>query len=221
MPRLLVATKNAHKTAEIRAMLGPAWEITDLNAHPDVPAPEETGATFAENAAIKAVAASQLFPGLVLSDDSGLEVDALDGAPGVRSARYAGPGATDAGNRARLLRELSAVGARGPARAARFRCALALAREGRLLATFDGAVEGVIINEEKGAGGFGYDALFVPEGHGETFAQLPEETKNTLSHRARALAAASAALRTLTENFPSSAGPDGARSPSATSPPSS
>src|SRR5580693_4106362 len=90
MPRLLIATKNAHKTGEIRAILGDAWEVTDLNAHPEVPAPEETGTTFAENAAIKAVAASQLFAGFVLSDDSGLEVDALGGAPGVISARYAG-----------------------------------------------------------------------------------------------------------------------------------
>ncbi len=194
MPRLLVATKNAHKTAEIRAMLGLAWEIEDLNAHPAVPAPEETGATFTENAAIKAVAASQLFAGLVLSDDSGLEVDALGGAPGVRSARYAGPGATDADNRARLLRDLAAVGARGKARSARFRCVLAVAQNGEVLATFDGAVEGVIINEEKGDGGFGYDALFVPDGYCETFAQLSGDVKNALSHRARALHAAGVML---------------------------
>ena len=82
MPRLLIATKNAHKTTEIAAMLGPAWEVTDLNAHPDISAPEETGETFAENAAIKALAASRRFAGLVLADDSGLEVDALGGAPG-------------------------------------------------------------------------------------------------------------------------------------------
>lgn len=195
MPRLLVATKNAHKTAEIRAMLGTMWEIEDLNAHPDVPAPEETGATFAENAAIKAVAASHLFPGLVLSDDSGLEVDALGGAPGVVSARYAGPGATDADNRARLLRELAAVGAEGKARTARFRCVMALAREGQVLATFDGTVEGVILDEEKGGGGFGYDSLFVPEGHRETFAQLSAGVKNAFSHRARALQLATHLLR--------------------------
>ena len=184
---LLIATKNAHKTAEIAAML-PAWEVSDLTAHPDIPAPDETGATFAENAAIKAVAASQRFAGLVLSDDSGLEVDALGGAPGVISARYAGPAATDADNRARLLRELHAAGARGQARTARFRCAMALAEKGVVIGTFAGAVEGIIINEEKGAGGFGYDALFVPDGFCETFAQLAGETKNQLSHRARALA---------------------------------
>ena len=194
MRRLLIATKNAHKTAEIRAILGDGWEVTDLNAHPEIAAPEETGATFAENAAIKALAASQLFAGLglVMADDSGLEVDALGGAPGVRSARYAGEGATDADNRAKLLNALADV--RGKARTARFHCALALAADGAVQATFDGAVEGVIINAGRGDGGFGYDALFVPTGYCETFAQLPGAVKNQLSHRARALAKALAFL---------------------------
>jgi XTP/dITP diphosphohydrolase len=190
MPRLLIATKNAHKTIEIRDILGDAWEVTDLNAHPEVSAPEETGTTFAENAALKAVAASKLFPGYVLSDDSGLEVDALGGAPGVYSARYAGPNATDADNRVRLLRELASDGARGKARSARFRCVMCVAREGAVLGTFDGAVEGVIINSERGEGGFGYDPLFVPDGYCETFGQLSAEVKNSQSHRARALAKA-------------------------------
>ncbi len=109
----------------------------------------------------------------MLADDTGLEVDALGGAPGVVSARYAGPGATDADNRAKLLRELAADGARGKARSARFRCVMVLAKRGAVLGTFDGAVEGVIINGERGEGGFGYDALFVPEGHCETFAAAP------------------------------------------------
>lgn len=191
MRNLLVATKNAHKAAEIREILGGAWEVTDLNAHPEVVPPEETGATFAENAALKAASASRIFHGLVLADDSGLEVDALGGEPGVRSARYANDGAgenaTDAGNRAKLLRELEAAGARGRDRSARFHCVMALAENGKILGTFDGTVEGVIINQEKGDGGFGYDALFVPEGHCETFAQLPAVVKNRLSHRARAL----------------------------------
>lgn len=183
--RLLIATKNAHKTDEIRAILGSGWEVEDLTAHPEIPAPEESGATFAENAAIKAVAASQLFPGLVLADDSGLEVDALGGAPGVTSARYAGPGATDADNRARLLRELRSFPA-----PARFRCVMVLARAGEVLGTFSGAVEGAIVSEERGGGGFGYDVLFVPEGFTQTFGELPGGTKNGLSHRARALAQA-------------------------------
>ena len=189
---LLIATRNAHKTAEIRAILGSAWEVTDLTAHPDVPSPEETGATFAENAEIKALSASRVFDGIVLADDSGLEVDALAGAPGVRSARYAGPGATDADNRAKLLRALDGV--RGKARSARFRCAMVLAKMGAVLGTFEGAVKGVIVNGERGEGGFGYDALFVPEGHCETFAQLAPSIKNTLSHRARALVQAAAFL---------------------------
>jgi XTP/dITP diphosphohydrolase len=187
-PMLLIATRNAHKTAEIRAILGPTWEVTDLYAHPDLRVPEETGATFAENAQIKALAASHQFDGLVLADDSGLELDALGGAPGVYSARYAGRGASDADNRARLLRELAATGARGKSRSARFRCAMVLAERGAWLGTFEGAVEGVIINSERGSGGFGYDALFVPAGHCLTFAELPPETKNGLSHRGRALA---------------------------------
>lgn len=187
MRKLLVATKNSHKTAEIAAILGGDWEVTDLNAHPEVIAPEETGTTFAENAAIKAVAASLIFPGVVLSDDSGIEADALGGAPGVYSARYDGENATDDGNRKKLLRELDAVGARGKERTGRFRCVMALAENGVVLGTFDGAVEGVIINQEKGEGGFGYDPLFVPDGYCETFGQLSAEIKNSLSHRGRAL----------------------------------
>lgn len=186
MPRLLVATKNAHKTAEIRAILGAAWEVSDLTAHPEVPAPEETGATFEENARIKAEAASLVFPGIVLSDDSGLEVDALGGAPGVQSARFAGVQGDDTANRARLKRELALCGVPEPW-AARFRCAMAIASNGRTVAVFDGRVEGRVIGEERGGGGFGYDALFVPDGYAETFGQLTPEIKNTLSHRARAL----------------------------------
>ncbi len=182
--RLLIATKNAHKTGEIRAILGDGWEVEDLTAHPEIPAPEETGATFVDNALIKAVAASQLFPDYVLADDSGLEVDALGGAPGVISARYAGAGATDADNRARLLREVTAFPS-----PARFRCVMALARVGKVLGTFSGAVEGAIVSSEQGVGGFGYDPLFVPAGFDQTFGELPAETKNGLSHRARALSA--------------------------------
>lgn len=185
---LLVATHNAHKTREIAAMLGPSWKIADLSAHPGFSAPEETGATFEENAILKAVAASRFSPGLILSDDSGLEVRALGGAPGVRSARYAGENADDARNRQRLLEELARLNTCGRERAARFRCVLAVAQCGEVLGTFDGTVEGVIIPRPKGAGGFGYDSLFVPDGFCETFAQLPAEVKNRISHRARALA---------------------------------
>ena len=193
MPRLLIATKNAHKTAEIRAILGAAWDISDLTAHPEVPAPEETGATFEENARIKAEAASLVFPGVVLSDDSGLEVDALGGEPGVQSALYAGTHGDNAANRARLKRELLACGAPQPWRA-RFRCTMALAQAGRTLAVCEGRVEGRVISEERGGGGFGYDAMFVPDGHSGTFAELSSDVKNTLSHRACALAIAAGIL---------------------------
>jgi len=196
MPRLLIATKNAHKTAEIRAILGDAWDVSDLTTHPEVPAPDETGATFEENARIKAEAASLKFPGIVLSDDSGLEVDALGGEPGVHSALYAGTHGDDVGNRARLKRELLACGLQQPW-PARFRCVMAVAEAGRTLATCDGRVEGRVIAEERGSGGFGYDSMFVPEGHSETFAELCSDVKNRLSHRARALDKAADVFRRL------------------------
>ena len=183
---LLVSTRNAHKVAEIREILGAGFEVLDLSTIAVVSEVEETGVTFEENATLKALAVSGHFDGWVIADDSGLEVDALGGAPGVWSARFSGDGATDASNRALLLEKLEGV--RGKERSARFRCVIVLARAGRKLAAFSGSVEGVIINQEKGAGGFGYDPLFVPEGHCETFAQLGTDVKNALSHRARALA---------------------------------
>jgi XTP/dITP diphosphohydrolase len=183
---VLVSTRNAHKLVEIRQILGPAFELLDLSCVPALGEVEETGDTFEENAALKALAASTHFGGWVLADDSGLEVDALGGAPGVRSARFSGEGATDASNRALLLEKLAAVPA--GQRSARFRCVIALAKGGEVLAHFSGSVEGAIIGSEKGVGGFGYDPLFVPEGFGETFAELGAETKNRLSHRGRALA---------------------------------
>jgi XTP/dITP diphosphohydrolase len=194
MPAVLLATSNQHKTAEIRALLGAGWTIEDLSSHTDWPEVEETGATFAENAALKAVAASLRLPeALVIADDSGLEVDALGGAPGVRSARYAGETANDAGNRRKLLAELS-----GQESSARFRCHIAIARGGTWLAGFDGAVEGIIVAQERGSGGFGYDCLFIPAGFHQTFGELPPEVKNRLSHRAAALALAVAWLKQAT-----------------------
>lgn len=180
---LLIATRNAHKTDEIRQMLGAGFVVTDLNARADWPDIAETALTFLGNASLKALGISAVNVGLVLSDDSGLEVDALNGEPGVFSARYSGENATDATNRALLLEKLSGVAVRS----ARFRCVMVLARGDTVLGSFSGAVEGTILHEEKGDHGFGYDSLFVPEGYTETFAQLPSETKNQLSHRARAL----------------------------------
>ena len=187
MPRLVIATHNAHKTLEFRALLGADWHVEDLSAHPHLHAPEENGSTFEENATIKALAASSELGSevFVVADDSGLEVDALDGRPGIYSARYAGPGAGDGGNLRKVLDELSGV--RGKARSARFRCVLVLARGGEKLIASHGSVEGIMANHPKGSGGFGYDPAFIPDGYCETFGQLPAAVKNTLSHRARAL----------------------------------
>lgn len=165
-------------------MLGKGYEVSDLKEYPELPQVEETGVTFLENATLKAVEISEQVPGLVLADDSGLEVDALGGAPGVYSARYAGEEGNDAANNEKLLNELA--GAEGCS--ARFRCVMVLAEDGEVLAHYDGAVEGKIIGEKRGEGGFGYDPLFVPEGYEQTFAELGEEVKNGLSHRARAMA---------------------------------
>ena len=166
-------------------MLGYSFAVRDLKYLPEAPEVEETGTTFLANATLKAVAISRLAGGLVLADDSGLEVDALDGAPGVYSARYAGEGADDAANNARLLENLAGVPA--SERTARFRCVMVVARDGEVLADFDGSVEGRIIEAPRGDHGFGYDPLFVPDGHDATFAELGAEIKNGMSHRARAL----------------------------------
>lgn len=183
MRTLLVATGNSHKTEEISAMLGDGFEVSDLSSHPDLPAVDETGTTFLENATLKAVEISEQVPGMVLSDDSGLEVDALKGAPGVYSARYAGENSNDAANNAKLLEDLNGVADRN----ARFRCVIVIAEAGKVLAHFDGKVEGKIMHQGQGDGGFGYDPLFVPDGFEKSFAELGSEVKNGLSHRARAM----------------------------------
>ena len=183
MQKLLVATGNSHKTDEIRAILGAGYVVSDLKAHPELPEVEETGTTFLENATLKAVEISKQVDGLILSDDSGLEVDALGGEPGVYSSRYAGEAGNDAANNKKLLHELQGE----DSRTARFRCVMVLAQDGEVLASFDGAVEGRMLSELHGEGGFGYDPLFVPDGYEQTFSQLSEEIKNQLSHRAVAM----------------------------------
>jgi XTP/dITP diphosphohydrolase len=185
-----------HKTREVREILGSDFVIQDLSGRPDIPETAETGETFEENAILKAVAVSKLMAGIILADDSGLEVDALGGAPGVFSARYAGEPRDDHRNVGRLLGELTRADAHKNRPRARFRCVLALAHSGKLLGTFSGTVEGIIVDAPRGAGGFGYDPIFVPNGFSETFAELSPATKNSLSHRARALAAAGPFLRT-------------------------
>jgi len=191
--RLLLATRNANKTREVREILGDRWEVEDLTARPDLPDVEETGETFEENARLKAVAGSAHYDGWVLADDSGLEVDALGGAPGVRSARFAGDEADMAANRALLLQKLREV--RGRERRGRFHCVLALAQGGAVVRVFHGTIEGVITPAERGSGGFGYDALFVPEGSCRTFAEFTPQEKHSCSHRGRALVQAAQFLR--------------------------
>jgi len=199
MVRLLLATRNAHKTREFAEILGKDFEVSDLSSVRDAPEIKETGGSFAENAILKALAVSQLrsaSDGLVVADDSGLEVDALNGAPGIYSARYAGENASDEANVEKLLRELSRQNF-PPAskRTARFRCVIALACAGKLLGTFEGTVDGVIVNLARGRNGFGYDPIFVPEGFDRTFAELPTEIKNKISHRAKAITRLREALR--------------------------
>ena len=193
MHQLLLATRNVHKAREFSEILGGDFIVRALSEESDASAIEETGSTFAENAILKAVAISRRSPALVVADDSGLEVDALDGAPGVFSARYAGPHATDAENIARLRSALRAV-SKNELPTARFRCLLALARDGEILGTFEGVIEGVIVDVPRGRDGFGYDPIFQPDGGTKTFAELPAVEKNRISHRAKAIHLLRAAL---------------------------
>jgi XTP/dITP diphosphohydrolase len=194
---LVIATRNAHKTREIQQLLGPQFTVRDLRTHSAISEIPETGISFEENARFKAVAVSQRLPDLVIADDSGLEVDALGGAPGVYSARYAGIKASEKEKIDKLLRELASVGAINDARRARFRCVLALACRGNLLGSVEGVVEGRIADKARGSGGFGYDPIFIPEGFQQTFGELPAEVKNTISHRAKAIRRLATKLRPL------------------------
>jgi XTP/dITP diphosphohydrolase len=220
MTTLLIATRNAHKVAEIRAILGGQFQFLTLDDFPNAPKVVEDADTFAGNATKKAVELAKWIvskhqasniqhptPNFILADDSGLEVDVLDGKPGVHSARFAAldksENSRDTDNNAKLLRLLKDVPPEK--RAARFCCVIAFASvplgkignaspvcfAGELeLPTqlFDGACEGIILFEPRGQNGFGYDPLFVPDGFTQTFAELGEEVKNKLSHRAKALA---------------------------------
>jgi XTP/dITP diphosphohydrolase len=207
---IVIATRNAHKVGEIRAILGDASQFLTLNNFPDPPKVVEDAATFAGNATKKAVELARWLavtfpptrhssPLFVLADDSGLEVDALDGAPGVHSARFAAldrsadslsANSLDADNNAKLLRRLKDVSLEK--RTARFRCVIALVEINSQSAIrnpqlFDGACEGRIGFAPRGKNGFGYDPLFVPVGFDQSFAELGEDVKNRLSHRAQAL----------------------------------
>lgn len=186
--KLLLATHNQKKRKELGSIMKGTKDIKimildDLKVEP--PIIVEDGKTFRQNAVKKALTLSRFFDDLVLADDSGLEVDAIEGKPGVRSARFARAKATDQENNVKLLKLLSNVPEND--RTARFVCNLALARKGQLLENFEGSVEGKIVFLPKGKNGFGYDPLFQPKGSKKTFAEMPASEKNKISHRGRAL----------------------------------
>lgn len=194
----MVATHNKGKLVELRELLADLpFTISDFGAFPATKPISETGQTFAENASLKASGYARQLGFLTLADDSGLEVDALKGAPGVRSARYAGEGASDTDRSHKVLAELSVVST--DARTARFVSVIAIAdKTGELLSLSTGTCKGRIAETVRGSNGFGYDPIFIPDGFNRTFGELPPEVKNRLSHRARALYQALGFLRTLT-----------------------
>ena len=191
---IVLATRNEGKARELRRLLtGVRANFVTLADHPEVALPPERGGSYRDNALAKAQAAHEALGFSALGDDSGLEVDALGGAPGLYSARFAGEDATDGRNNDRLLDSMSDV--TPEERTARFRCALALVREGHDPLETEGACEGMILPAPRGSAGFGYDPLFLPEGETLTFAELPESRKDAISHRARAAALLARAMR--------------------------
>jgi XTP/dITP diphosphohydrolase len=182
--KLLVATRNAHKLKEIREIFSvSSLELVSMDAFPNVPEVVEDGRTFEKNAIKKAVTVALTTKMWTMADDSGLEVEALGGAPGVLSARYAGEPVNYTANNAKLLKEL----ANAENRKAHFRCVIAISSPSGRCQIVDGKCEGRIIEASRGTGGFGYDPLFVPDGYEQTFAEMDSETKNKISHRASAL----------------------------------
>lgn len=193
---LVIATRNQGKLREIRRLLeATEVRVLGLDVFPDLPEVEEDGETFADNARKKAVTVARLTGRLTLADDSGLEVMHLGGAPGVRSARYAGAIADDVANNRKLLAALAGVPRAG--RRGAFVCAMALCGPDGGCRFFSGRLEGIIGEEPRGDGGFGYDPLFLVPEYGKTLAELPLEIKNRISHRGQALRQALAYLRQL------------------------
>jgi len=191
-PRLVVATANAGKIREFAALLdGLGYDVRPLGELSAVPLPPEGTTSYADNARAKARAAAAATGAVALGDDSGLEVAALDGRPGVASARYGGPGLSDAARVQRLLGALAGVADRR----ARFRCVIALAAPWGAEATVEGIAEGQLVEAPRGAGGFGYDPIFLLPALGRTFAELSEAEKDRVSHRGRAVRAAGPVLR--------------------------
>ncbi len=203
--RIVIATRNCGKVNEIRGILGNLdVEVLSLNDFPDIESPDETGSSFEENAVIKASHAAQASGLLSVADDSGLEVDALGGLPGVRSARFAGEGASDEENNRKLVGMMEGVPA--DKRTARFRCCIAACVPDGPVETVTGTCEGLISFEPRGSGGFGYDPLFVIREDGRTFAEISVERKNRLSHRGNALRAIQPVLVRMLDMAPTAGG---------------
>jgi len=191
--QIFLASSNPGKLREYRVLAGESpIELALLPSFSEIPPFEETAPTFAENSAGKALYYSRFAMGTVLADDSGLVVPALGGAPGVFSARYAGPGASDSDRVQKLLNEMSALS--GDDRKARFVCVTTLARDGRAIAVLSDSVEGVVAKAPKGSDGFGYDPVFFFPQLGRTYAEITREEKNQYSHRGRAFRKAIAYL---------------------------
>ena len=195
---IVIATSNTHKLAEIKSILGnQSRQILSLQDFPEIIPIAETGYTFQENALLKARTVFEHTLLLSLADDSGLEVDALSGDPGIISARYAGKEHDYAANNRKLLKELLQVPA--GQRGAQFRCVVAIVGKG-IEKIVEGIVRGHIIEELRGTGGFGYDPLFIPEGYQKTYAELGEKIKNRISHRAIAFQKAKVVVEQLINN---------------------
>jgi XTP/dITP diphosphohydrolase len=184
--RLLLATRNRNKVVEMQhALEGTDWQVVTLSDIADAPDVEEDGVTFEQNALKKARSAARVAKLWTLAEDSGLEIDALGGEPGVRSARYAGEGASDADRIGKVLDRLASVPSEK--RTARFRCMMCVIDPAGSTHCFEGRCEGRIAPQARGSSGFGYDPVFVPDGYDQTFAELGLGVKGRISHRARAM----------------------------------
>ena len=186
--QLILATNNLHKILEFKAILKPMLKGVDILSLKDFPEyrnPEETGNTFKENAALKAVVAAKTLKTLVLADDSGLVVPALRGDPGIKSRRYSGEEATDKENREKLIENLKDLPEHE--RCGYEACALCLADENGIIKTTEGFLEGTLILEPRGRGGFGYDSMFIKYDYSKTMAEVDQDTKNRISHRRKAI----------------------------------
>jgi XTP/dITP diphosphohydrolase len=196
MKELVIASTNLHKVREFKTMLKGRFDLLSLADFPHYVAPEETGKTLKENAILKAEAAAKALHRWVIADDSGLIVPALDGAPGVFSARYAGKDATDLENRKKLLEEMRHL--LDEDRQAFFECVIVLASPEGVTKCVTGTCEGYLLPQDRGSGGFGYDPLFIKHGYNKTFAEIGETVKNRISHRRKALDKIMLALESLT-----------------------